>query len=217
MRKTKIICTIGPASEELNQLKNMINNGMNVARLNFSHGTYEEHEMRINRVRQAAIELDCPVAIMLDTKGPEIRTGKLEDGKISLQAGQRFVLTSRNVKGNEDEVQVSYAPLAREVGEGSTILLADGLINLHVEECRGDDLICSVVNGGVLGEKKGVNVPGVRINMPFLSEKDIADINFGIDHEVDFIAASLEKCGRCTGNQTYSGTKKCKHRYHRKN
>lgn len=191
MRKTKIICTIGPASEDLDQLKKMINNGMNVARLNFSHGTYEEHGMRIKRVRQAATELDIPVAVMLDTKGPEIRTGKLEDGKVNLQAGQRFVLTSRDVKGDENEVQVSYAPLAKEVGQGSTILLADGLINLHVEECRADDLICSVVNGGILGEKKGVNVPGVRINMPFLSEKDVADINFGIDQEVDFIAASF--------------------------
>ncbi len=191
MRKTKIICTIGPASEETEQLKNMIINGMNVARLNFSHGTYAEHGMRIQRIRQAAREVERPLAIMLDTKGPEIRTGTLADGKVNLQAGQRFVLTSRAVKGDENEVQVSYAPLAREVGQGSTILLADGLINLQVQECGSEDVICSVVNGGVLGEKKGVNVPGVRINMPFLSQKDIDDINFGIDQGVDFIAASF--------------------------
>jgi len=191
MRKTKIICTIGPASEEPEQLKQMINAGMNVARLNFSHGTHAEHERRIKNIRQAAQELDFPVAVMLDTKGPEIRTGQLETGQVSLQAGQRFVLTSREVKGDKNEVQVSYAPLAREVGKGSTILLADGLINLQVKETAGDDLICSVVNGGVLGEKKGINVPGIRINMPFLSDKDIADINFGIDHGVDFIAASF--------------------------
>lgn len=191
MRKTKIICTIGPASEDPEQLQKMILNGMNVARLNFSHGSHEEHEIRIQRVKQAARELDHPVAIMLDTKGPEIRTGKLANGKVNLQAGQRFVLTSREVKGDENEVQISYAPLAKEVGKGSTILLADGLINLQVEECQAEDVICSVVNGGVLGEKKGVNVPGVRINMPFLSQKDITDIHFGIDHEIDFIAASF--------------------------
>lgn len=191
MRKTKIICTIGPASEDAGQLRQMISAGMNVARLNFSHGANDEHKRRMERVREAARELERPVAIMLDTKGPEIRTGLLEEGQVCLQAGQRFVLTSREIKGDENGVQVSYAPLAREVGKGSIILLSDGLISLQVEESRGEDLICTVVNGGVLGEKKGINVPGVRINMPFLSQKDIDDIHFGIDQEVDFIAASF--------------------------
>jgi pyruvate kinase len=191
MRKTKIICTIGPASEDPATLKQMMDYGMNVARLNFSHGTHEEHKLRIERVRQVAGELDQPVAIILDTKGPEIRTGNLAHGQVNLQAGQRFVLTSRAVIGDEGEVQVSYAKLSQEVCKGSTILLADGLINLQVEDCNPTDVICRVVNGGVLGEKKGVNVPGVRINMPFLSTQDIEDINFGIDQKVDFIAASF--------------------------
>ncbi len=191
MRKTKIICTIGPASEDADKLNQMIQNGMNVARLNFSHGIYEEHKRRMELVRRVAAELQQPVAIMLDTKGPEIRTGQLQNGKIRLEAGQRFILTSRDLLGDETQVQVSYSRLAAEVQAGTTILLSDGLINLHVEETTETDIICTVVNGGELGEKKGVNVPGVRINMPFLSPKDREDINFGIDQEVDFIAASF--------------------------
>lgn len=194
MRKTKIICTIGPASEDAETIKQMILNGMNVARLNFSHGTYEEHQRRMDLVNNVAAELDKPVAIMLDTKGPEIRTGKLKAGKIRLQSGQRFVLTTRETSGDENEVQVSYSRLAAEVQSGTTILLADGLINLHVEETTATDIVCTVVNGGELGEKKGVNVPGVRINMPFLSPKDVSDIQFGIEKGVDFIAASFVRC-----------------------
>jgi len=191
MRKTKIICTIGPASEDPARLREMIKNGMNVARLNFSHGSHAEHKNRIDQVRQVADEMDRPIAIMLDTKGPEIRTGRLQNKKVQLQTGQHFTLTTREVPGNENEVQVSYAQLAREVKKGSTILLSDGLLNLYVEDTSDTDIHCTVVNGGELGEKKGVNVPGVRINMPFLSQKDIDDINFGIDQEVDFIAASF--------------------------
>ncbi len=191
MRKTKIICTIGPASEDINILKQMIENGMNVARLNFSHGVHEEHKRKIENIRKAADELGVPIAIMLDTKGPEIRTGKLEAGSVWLKGGQRFVLTSRDVPGNEHEVQVSYKLLPREVKKGTTILLADGLITLLVEEVTGTDIICRVMNGGELGEKKGVNVPGVRINLPFMSKKDEEYINFGIDNEVDYIAASF--------------------------
>jgi len=191
MRKTKIICTIGPASEDADKLKQMIQNGMNVARLNFSHGIYDEHKRRMELVRRVAAELQQPVAIMLDTKGPEIRTGQLQAGKIRLEAGQRFILTSRDLPGDETQVQVSYSRLAAEVQPGTTILLSDGLINLHVEETTETDIICTVINGGELGEKKGVNVPGIRINMPFLSLKDREDINFGIDQEVDFIAASF--------------------------
>lgn len=191
MRKTKIICTIGPASENHECLEQMIKNGMNVARLNFSHGSHAEHKRRIDLLRKVADDFGQPIAIMLDTKGPEIRTGKLKNGKINLMAGQRFTLTTREVAGDENEVQVSYAQLAQEVQKGSTILLADGLLNLYVADATDTDIICTVVNGGELGEKKGVNVPGVRINMPFLSPKDIEDINFGIDQEVDFIAASF--------------------------
>ncbi len=191
MRKTKIICTIGPASEEADKIKMMIQNGMNVVRLNFSHGTHEEHQGRVDLVRRVANELDQPIAIMLDTKGPEIRTGKLKVPKIKLQAGQRFILTTRELLGDENAVQVSYNRLALEVEPGSTILIADGLINLHVEETTDTDIVCTVVNGGEMGEKKGINVPGVRINMPFLSPKDREDINFAIDQGLDFIAASF--------------------------
>jgi pyruvate kinase len=191
MRKTKIICTIGPASEKYETVCQMIKAGMNVARLNFSHGEYEEHERRINTVRQAAADLGVPVAIMLDTKGPEIRTGRLKSSKVRLQGGSEFILTTRPVAGDENEVQVTYEHLPEEVAPGDFILLSDGLINLQVIDTSSTDIRCRVINGGELGEKKGVNIPGVPINLPFLSEKDIADINFGIDHEVDFIAASF--------------------------
>ena len=191
MRKTKIICTIGPASEKPEVIDKMIEAGMNVARLNFSHGTYAEHQLRIDNLRQAAARSGRPLAIMLDTKGPEIRTGLLRDGKIILKSGQRFVLTTREVQGDNNEVFINYPNLPQEVKKGTSILVADGLINLQVVETTDSDIICSVINGGELGERKGINVPGVRINMPFLSPKDIDDINFGIDNEIDFIAASF--------------------------
>lgn len=191
MRKTKIICTIGPASEKLETLKQMIEAGMNVARLNFSHGSHKEHRLRMLAVREAASACNKPVAIMLDTKGPEIRTGKLKNGKVKLEGGQRFILTTREIIGDENQVMISYPHLPEEVKKGTTILLSDGLISLQVEESNQPDIICRVVNGGELGERKGVNVPGVRIALPFLSEKDVEDINFGIDNQVDFIAASF--------------------------
>jgi pyruvate kinase len=191
MKKTKIICTIGPASEEVNILKEMIKNGMNVARLNFSHGSYDEHRKRLRNIRQAADELGTPIAIMLDTKGPEIRTGKLKNGSIFVKGEQKFVLTNRDIIGDDTEVNVNYPALPAEVEKGTHILLADGLINLLVEDVTDTDIICRVINGGRLGERKGVNVPGVRINLPFLSKKDEQDINFGIDNEVDYIAASF--------------------------
>lgn len=191
LRKSKIICTIGPASEAVETLIAMIEAGMNVARLNFSHGTHDEHRCRIENIREAARQTGRPVAIMLDTRGPEIRTGKLAGGKILLHPGQSFTLTTREVPGNANEVTVSYPNLPREVKTGTTILLADGLIHLMVEDTTETDIICQVINGGELGERKGVNVPGVRINLPFLSPKDSEDIRFGIEQKVDFIAASF--------------------------
>jgi len=191
MRKTKIICTIGPASENKQVMTQLVEQGMNVARLNFSHGEHSEHKKRIDTIRQVAAETNQTLAIMLDTKGPEIRTGTLQNKKVTLLTGHKFILTTRVVPGDEHEVQVSYPKLPVEVRPGTSILLSDGLINLSVQETTPTDIICQVINGGVLGEKKGVNVPGVRINMPFLSEKDIADINFGISEEVDYIAASF--------------------------
>lgn len=191
MRKTKIIATIGPASEQVETIKKMLEAGMNVARLNFSHGTHEEHRYRIENLRQGARESGKLLAIMLDTKGPEIRTGRLAGGPVKLEAGQRFVLTNRDVPGNNQEVQVSYSALPQEVTPGTTILLADGLISLRVEETTSTDIVCQVMNGGELGERKGINVPGVRINMPFMNDKDREDILFGINMGVDFIAASF--------------------------
>lgn len=191
MRKTKIICTIGPACEKVETLQAMMNSGMNVARLNFSHGTHEEHILRIQSLRQAMMLHGKPLAIMLDTKGPEIRTGNLEGGSVNLESGQQFILTTKDILGNNKEVSITYDKLPQEIKVGSTILLSDGLINLLVEDINDKDIICRVINGGKLGNKKGVNVPGVRINMPFLSDKDILDINFGIDQKVDYIAASF--------------------------
>lgn len=191
MRKTKIICTIGPASDSREIISRLLDKGMNVARLNFSHGQHSEHQLRLEALRQVAAHEDHALALMLDTKGPEIRTGRLKQGKITLQNGQHFTLTTRQVPGDEEEVSISYAGLPAEVKAGSSILLADGLIHLLVEATSQTDLKCLVINGGLLGERKGVNVPGVRLNLPFLSDKDIADLNFGIDQEMDFIAASF--------------------------
>ncbi len=191
MRKTKIIATIGPSCQEVQVLQEMMEAGINVARLNFSHGTHEDHQTRIENLRRAADLFGRPIAIMLDTKGPEIRTGKLASGKISLKCGELLTLTSRTVPGDIHEVQISYTDLPGQVSAGDNILLADGLISLMVEDTSETDIVCRILNGGVLGEKKGVNVPGVRIGLPFISEQDRADIEFGIRNQVDFIAASF--------------------------
>jgi len=191
VRKTKIICTIGPASEDLDIIMQMMEAGMNVARLNFSHGTHDEHRQRIEKLRYAGQQKRLPLAIMLDTRGPEIRTGLLENKKVQLKSGQQFILTNRPIKGDESQVEINYANLPREVHKDNIILLADGLISLLVEETTDTDIICRVMNGGELGERKGVNVPGVRIELPFMSDKDREDILFGIEMQVDFIAASF--------------------------
>jgi pyruvate kinase len=191
MRKTKIVCTIGPVSESLDMFKKLINAGMNVCRLNFSHGDFEEHGNRIINVRQAAKELNKTVAILLDTKGPEIRTGKLKDDqKVELVQDQFITLTTEEIIGDANRVHITYADLPRDVRVGSTIL-DDGLIGLEVVEKSFTEIKCRVVNGGLLGGKKGVNVPGVKINLPGITEKDANDIIFGIEQGVDFIAASF--------------------------
>jgi pyruvate kinase len=191
LRKTKIVCTIGPASEKIPVLKKLIQSGMDVARLNFSHGSHEEHKQRIENIRQAAKEEGKNIAILLDTKGPEIRTGDLEKPEIELVAGNKVTLTTEQVLGNEKRISVSYQGLPQDVQPGATILIDDGLIGLTVERVHGSEIECIIDNGGVLKSRKGVNIPGVKINLPGITEKDAKDILFGIEQGVDFIAASF--------------------------
>jgi pyruvate kinase len=191
MRRTKIVCTIGPASESLDNLKKLMNAGMNVARLNFSHGDYEEHGARIRNIREACSETGNIVAILLDTKGPEIRTGKLREEPIELVQDKHIILTTEEVLGDTERISVTYKDLPRDVHVGSTILVDDGLIGMTVVDVRGSEIECRIVNGGQLKSKKGVNVPGVKIKLPGITEKDTNDIVFGIQQNVDFIAASF--------------------------
>lgn len=192
MRKTKIVCTIGPVSESPDMLKKLINAGMNVARLNFSHSDHEEHGRRIKNVREASLALGKNTGILLDTKGPEIRTGSLKDDqKVELLQGGLITLTPEEIVGDAERVSVTYKNLYKDVRIGSTILIDDGLIGLTVEEIRGSDIVCRIKNGGLLGSKKGVNLPGVKVNLPGITEKDAKDIVFGIQQGVDFIAASF--------------------------
>ncbi|MGQ3479015.1 pyruvate kinase [Paenibacillus sp. TY11] len=191
MRKTKIVCTIGPSSESLENVKKLILAGMNVARLNFSHGDFEEHGNRIKNIRQACKELNKNVAILLDTKGPEIRTGKLEVEPIELVQDEFITLTTEEILGTQDRISITYKDLPSDVEPGSTILIDDGLIGLTVIEVSGTEIKCRIVNGGTIKSKKGVNVPGVAISLPGITEKDANDIIFGIEQDIDFIAASF--------------------------
>ncbi len=191
MRKTKIVCTIGPASESPEIIRAMVLAGMNVARLNFSHGSHEEHRLRIEAVRRAAAETGRPVAILLDTKGPEIRLGTFAQGTVQLQAGQKFTLTTQEVAGNEEMVSVSHVGLPGDVGPGHPILLDDGLIELVVERVAGTEVVCRVKNGGEISDRKGVNLPGANVSLPAMGPRDREDILFGVREGVDFIAASF--------------------------
>ncbi|GAW30550.1 pyruvate kinase [Carboxydocella sp. JDF658] len=190
MRRTKIICTIGPASEQVETLVQLIEAGMNVARLNFSHGTHEEHGRRVEAIRQASAKANRPVAILLDTKGPEIRLGVLKE-KITVNPGDKLILTTEEMEGGGNRIPVTYKGLPEDVREGTAILIDDGLIGLKVERIEGTEIHCVVENGGEISSRKGVNVPGAVINLPALTEKDIADIEFGIKMGMDFIAASF--------------------------
>lgn len=190
-RKTKIVCTIGPASDSKEVLRELMNGGMNVARLNFSHGTHEEHEKRIQTIKEVREELGLHVAILLDTKGPEIRTGKFEKPFVYLVSGQTYTLTVLDCLGNEEKCSISYKDLIQDVKIGDRILIDDGLIELQVDSVTDTDIITTVVNPGELKASKGVNMPGVRVNLPAVTEKDVADIEFGIKNGVDFIAASF--------------------------
>lgn len=191
-KKTKIVCTIGPSSDSTEMLEKLMKAGMNVCRLNFSHGSHEEHKVRIDRIKEVRERLNLPVAIMLDTKGPEIRLRDFENGEIDLKYGDRFTLTTREIIGNKNEVSVSYKDLAKDVKAGDRILVDDGLCELRViEVINGEDIVCEARNYATLKNKKGVNVPDANINLPALTERDIEDIKFGIDNEIDFIAASF--------------------------
>lgn len=191
LRKTKIVCTIGPASEDARMLRQLINQGMNVARLNFSHGTHEEHAHRITEIQAAADDEKKAVGILLDTKGPEIRTGDLHVSEVELVKDQRFVLTTDDIIGDEHRVSITYQNLPDELEVGSTVLVDDGLIGLTVEQITEKEIVCRVDNGGILKNKKGLNVPGVKLDLPGITEKDASDIRFGIEQNIDFIAASF--------------------------
>ena len=192
MKKTKIICTMGPNTNDRDLMKALALHGMDIARFNFSHGDYEEQKMRLDMLKSIREETGLPIAALLDTKGPEIRTGLLKDGKkVTLEAGQTYTLTTREIVGDNQIVHINYSGLNEDVAEGNRILIDDGLIELKVQEVNDTDIVCQVVNGGELGEKKGVNVPNVKIKLPALTDKDKADIQFGIEQGFDFIAASF--------------------------
>ena len=193
MRKTKIICTMGPVLENDQIIRTLMLEGMDVARFNFSHGDHAEQKRRFDRLKRIREELGLPVAALLDTKGPEIRIGKFENGKVELVKGQLFTLTTKDITGDENQVSVSYKDILQDVEEGMTILLDDGLIAMKVDKMTSTDIICKVINGGVLGDKKGVNIPGAKLSMPFISQKDYDDIVFGIENGFDFIAASFTR------------------------
>lgn len=183
---------MGPNSDNDETLRALVESGMDIARFNFSHGTHEEQKARMDHLKQVRRELRKPIAILLDTKGPEIRTGVLENGgKVMLREGAEFTLTAREIAGNETIVSQTYPQLAQDVKPGDTLLIDDGLIGLAVKEIKGDDVVCQVVNGGELGERKGINVPNVKVNLPGITERDKEDILFGIEQGIDFVAASF--------------------------
>lgn len=192
MKKTKIICTLGPASNNRETLKALMENGMDIARFNFSHGDHEEQKGRVDMIKELREELDMPIAMLLDTKGPEIRTRLLKDGqKVKLEAGKQFVLGIGDFEGDSTKVAITYETLYKDVKPGNRILIDDGLIELEVKAIKETDIVCDILNGGELGEKKGVNVPYVKVNLPGITEQDKKDIIFGIEQKFDFIAASF--------------------------
>ena len=191
IKKTKIVCTLGPASENEETLRELIKNGLNVCRLNFSHGSHEEHKGRMDLVKKLREELNMPTAILLDTKGPEIRTGKFDVPEVFLEEGQTFTITMKDVIGDKERCTVSYKGLANDVKPGDTILIDDGLVGLTVKEVNNDNIVCEVQNSGIVKNHKGVNVPGVKVNLPAITDKDRSDIEFGIEQGIDFIAASF--------------------------
>ena len=199
-KRTKIVCTMGPACDNDETIREMIKAGMNVARFNFSHGSYEEHQVRIERVRRIAKELGQPVGILLDTKGPEVRTGLLKDhAKVEVKAGDKIVVTAQPTTedwlGDASHISLDYLQLPSEAEAGSIILIDDGLVGLEVESIDGQDMTCKVLNNGLIGERKGVNIPNVDISLPAVTERDRQDILFGLTQNIDYIAASFIRSG----------------------
>ncbi len=194
MRKTKIVCTLGPATDNENILKELMLEGMNVARLNFSHGSYEDHKKRIDTFYKVRNELGFPVALLLDTKGPEIRISIFENGFVELADGDTFTLTSDKIVGNKESVMIYCDVLKTKVVQGNDIFIDDGSIHLRVLNVINNDIVCKVIDGGKLSNNKSVNIPGVKIGLSFISQKDIDDIKFGIENDIDFIAASFTRC-----------------------
>ena len=198
MKKTKVVCTMGPNTNDKEVMRKLIQNGMDVARFNFSHGDHEEQKFRMDLLKDLREEEHAHTAILLDTKGPEIRTGLLKDGKkVTLQEGNTFVLTMEDIVGDDTKVSLSYKGLAEDVQQGTVILIDDGLIGLKVKEIVDQDIVCEIVNGGELGERKGVNVPNVPVRLPAITEKDKEDIKFGVEQDIDFIAASFVRNAEC--------------------
>ena len=193
MRKTKIICTLGPAVDDEMILRSIIEEGMDVARLNFSHGSHEEHFKRVIALKKVREEIGKPVALLLDTKGPEIRIGRFEDGRVELNTNESFILTTEDILGSREKVSVTYEKLPQVVNKGDKILIDDGLVELMVTELTNTDIICRIINGGVISDKKSVNVPGAKLDMPYLNDKDIEDIKFAIENDFDYIAASFTR------------------------
>ncbi len=191
MRKTKIVCTLGPATDNEDVLRQMMLAGMNVARCNFSHATYDEHKKRMDMIKKLRKEVGQPVAILLDTKGPEVRVKNFKDGRVTLEDGQLFTLTADEVEGTKDKVSVTYNRLYEDLEVGMRVLIDDGLIEMQVEQVDRTNIVCRVINGGTVSNHKGVNVPDVDLSMPYISDKDREDILFGISQDVDFIAASF--------------------------
>ena len=190
-RKTKIVCTIGPASDSPEMLRKLILGGMNVARMNFSHGTHEGHKKVADTIKRLRTELGRPVALLLDTRGPEIRIKTFAEGRIELVSGQTFTLTTQDIEGTKERVSITYAQLPAYVGTGTRILIDDGLIELTAETVTDTEIICRVINGGIVSNRKGVNIPGVDTHMPFMDEKDRQDLQFAYENDVDFVALSF--------------------------
>jgi len=191
MKRTKIIATLGPSSSTLNTIDSLVENGVDIVRLNFSHGTHEDHKQLIEMVRVVSKKRNQPVGILQDLQGPKIRIGMIQDGKVQLEDGQRFTITPRSVAGTNTIVSTSYAHLPRDVRPGDHILIADGMIDLTVREIEGEDVVCEVTHGGILESHKGVNLPGTKLSTPSLTEKDKTDLDFGLKNGIDFVALSF--------------------------